>query len=412
MKLKFTFLLTSLGEHQMFVKQGTRYRNFMSSVALGAMVCALVSFNSANAQELANYNANFTSNTIVADGVISPGEWDGAEAEAGGWRVQGQTFETLDDDNNRFQVMWDSTNLYVLHQSDYDGTFFSNLGGTNPDIVFSEHNLNLFIDPNRDGDFNTTAAGDPIPCNPTDGCSTNGGNTDGYQLAFNQYEGTSVSAAGDFQGVGFFTEAHVNSPFGDQGQWNQGGSAVGGAAINRTGIVVGQTNTNANNTSLTELVIPFASLDALELVPRNPNADVDVDTDSDNDGQDFLGIQRDGISTTDPVQTPEEGIQTWLGVYPRPDGFESGLNATDGGDRTGPEGGEVWGFQMAFIKPGGEANQLPIWTWKEGGSFAPWPHPTLTFVAPPAVGAGAVPEPGCGLLAMSAVLMSLARRRR
>ncbi len=393
----------------MLVNLGTWYRNLLGLVALGLLTCLSAS---AGAQELKNYNVNFTSNTIVADGVISPGEWDGAEAAAGEWRVQGQTFETLDDDNNRFQILWDAENLYVLHQSDYDGGFLSNLGGERPSIVFGEHNLNLYIDPNRDGDFNTTTAGDPIPCNPTDGCATNGGNTDGYQFAFNQYEGTSISTADDFDGVGFFTEAHVNSPFGDAAQWNgDNGGAVTGAAMIGRNIVVGQTNTTANNTSLTEIVIPFADLDANEFQTLNAgNADVDVDADV--DGTDYLLAQADG-NNLDPENplAPVDAVARWLGQYPRPFDRETGLNATDDGERTGPEDGEVWGFMMSFIKPNGEPLQLPIWTWKEGGSFAPWPHSTITFVGGPEGGA-TIPEPGCAVLAVSATLISLARRRR
>lgn len=387
----------------MFMKLGTYSRKLTGLVAIGLLTCLTTT---GNGQELRNYNVNFTSNTIVADGVISPGEWDGAEADLGDWRVQGQTFETLDDEGNRFRILWDTDNLYILHQSESDNGFFSNLGGTKPSVVFTEHNLNMYIDPNRDGDFNTTPAGDPIPCNPTDGCATNGGATDGYQIAFNQYEGTTISQAGDFQGVGFFTEAHVNSPFGDQAGWNgEGGSQVLGDAIDRTNIVVGQTNVNgATPSSLSEIVIPFASLDAASELPTTAG-DADLDVDTDVDGTDYLLAQQDG---TDPIAA----VANWAGQYgDGTQGIPTGLNATDDGARTGPEGGEVWGFVMSVIKNDGEDLLLPISNWKEGGSFAPWPHSTITFVAPPAT--SAVPEPTTCLLAASAgLLLTVARRRR
>ncbi len=392
----------------MLVNLGTCYRNLPALVALGLFTCLSAS---ADAQEIRNYNANFTTNTIVADGVISPGEWDGADSSAGDWRELRNDFSDVDTDNNRFQILWDAENLYILYETDYDiaGGWLSNLGGTRPDVLFAEENLNLYIDPNRDGDLNTDNDGNPI-----DPSAASNQNVDGYQFAFNQYEGLAISTAADFQGVGFFTEAHVNSPFGDQGQWNNGDPAVsGGGIFHSDGITVAQNYTNSGGNGaggLAEIVIPFSDLDALEDVPRGAG-NADVDADADVDGTDYLIAQVDGNTVVDPAEGPEAAVARWLGQYPRPDSFESGLNATDGGDRTGPENGEVWGFNMSMITRENPGNFLPIWNWHSSGSFASWPHGTLTFVTP-AVSAGSVPEPGCAMLAASALLISFARRRR
>lgn len=375
----------------MLVNLGTCYRSLCGLMAMSLLLCVSVS---ADAQEIRNYNANKTTNTIVADGVISPGEWDGADPAAGDWRELRMPFSDVDEDNNRFQILWDDTNLYILYETDYDFGWLSNLGGTRPGIVFGEENLNLYIDPNNDGDLNTAPDGTPLAPG-----ASNGGATDGYQFAFNQYEGTSVSADGDFQGVGFFTEAHVNSPFGDAANWRDGEGNDGGMI--GSGIVVGQTNTNgANAGGIAEIVIPFADLDADAIIPRDVPAEspVDIDADGDIDGTDYLLAQQDG---TDPAAA----VAAWQGLYPRPDELETGLNAT-----AGVTAGDIWGFNMSQISRDSANNFLPIWNHHDNNSFAPWPHGTLTFVEAPAV--SAIPEPGCGVLAIGAALLSFARRRR
>lgn len=383
----------------MLVNLGTYHRNFFGLLAWGMLTCLLVISNSAEAQTIRNYNANFTTNTIVADGVISPGEWDGAEAAAGDWRELRNAFTDVDEDNNRFQVLWDADNLYILYETDYD---FGWLGALDPEpaIQFGEENLNLYIDPNKDGDLNTAPDGTPL-----DPGVSNGGNTDGYQFAFNQYEGTHISTdntapGGTYDGIGFFTEAHVNSPFGDQANWRNGGGDDGGMA--GSGITVGQTNTNASGptpaSGIAEIIIPFADLDADATITTGGTPGVeDLDIDGDVDGTDFLLAQQAG----------EAEVAAWLAAYPNPETIETGLNATDG---VNP--GDVWGFNMSQISRDTANNFLPIWNWHDNNSFAPWPHGTLTFVGPPAEAASAIPEPGCGLLAISAALISIARKRR
>ena len=73
-------------------------------------------------------------------------------------------------------------------------------------ISFGEDNLNIYIDPNNDGE--------PL---------FRGAN-DGYQIAFNQREGLGShldDGAGGrvFSNTGLFLECHIDSDFGNQGRW-------------------------------------------------------------------------------------------------------------------------------------------------------------------------------------------------
>ncbi len=296
---------------------------YRGSAAIAATMMVVGVTSLAQGQSILTYNINKTSSTVVADGVIDEGEWDDASTEGGGdWQQLGQPFGTADVDNNRFRMQYDDDNLYVLYETDHS-TWLEPLGGGNPNIVFTEDNLNLYIDPRADGELVNN-----VP----------NGEVDGYQLAFNQYSGPGplISTDADRQGVGFFTEAHVDSPFGDQGGWNNGGSAVEGAALgNGSGITVAQNNTPGTG-GLAEIIIPFDSLNAM--------AEID-----DGNG---------GMKTT-------------------------GLNQADVGT---PANGDTWLFLMSTIPddpsaPGG----LPIWNWHEGGSFAPHGnvgHGEVTFVDP------------------------------
>lgn len=293
------------------------------------------------AQIIRNYDVNFTSNEIIADGSVTPGEWDGAAEEAGDWRELRKEFDDVDSDGNRFRMLYDADNLYILHQSNYvggpdDDSYLSDHGG-NPWIVFGEENLCLYLDPNRDGDLNTDDSGMPIKQS-----TAHSKNVDGYQLSFNQYEGVSVSAANNRQGIGFFTEAHVNAPFGDQAGWNKGKQSASGPALVARDIIVAQNNSNSpaagQPSGITEIVIPFSALDCPEFI---------------------AGANAGGPN------------------------IATGLNATDSGTRRGPKAGEVWGFNIMAITRDGEQgeNFLPTWNWHQGPSPSQWPHGTLTFQA-------------------------------
>ena len=376
--------------------QKSIYQVFIGLVAGGAFLLAIFCPKTSLGQTIRNYNANFTTNNIVADGVISPGEWDGAEAAAGDWRELRNAFTDVDQDNNRFQVLWDNDNLYVLYETDYDFGWLNATSSGSPNIRFGQENLNLYLDPNNDGDLNMN----PVTETPSDPNASHVEGVDGYQLAFNQYSGTHISVDGDFDGIGIFTEAHVDASAGDQGNWSDGPGNAGSALIG-SNIVIGQTNTNPSG-GVAEIIIPFADLDA----------DAMID-DPDNPGE----------------------------MKP------TGLNAT-----AGVTPGDTWGFNLAQITRDTANNFLPVWNWHDGQAFARWPHGTLTFIgdsAPdvdldddldvdgtdflliqrtdsslipawsdaygsslPLGTIGVVPEPASLLLILSTMAISLASRRR
>ncbi len=291
-----------------------------------------------------NYDVQFTDTPPTIDGVVDD-VWDNADPPSNYWRILRHPFAEIDQDFNRFRMLYDDEHLYVLYEVNKDGFYdrwLDNLGGLRPDILFAEECLWLYLDPNKDGDLNNDVAGKPL--SPGRALKRTGPKSetacDGYHIAFNQYEGTSVSADSNQQGVGVFTEAHVNSPFGDQGNWNQGEPAVSGAALSGTGIVIAQVNrdTPGAATGKAEIKIPFADLDVDAQIP----------------------------DPKDPTKMIETGLNASEGVSP----------------------GEVWGFNIAQIprhNPLGVDDSgpyLPVWQWHDGGMFAMWPHGTITFQAP------------------------------
>lgn len=165
------------------------------------------------------YDVQFTTTAPVADGVVSPGEWDGAAAAAGSWAVIREAEGELDTENNRFRMLWDNTNLYILYETDFGDWQFNDPSQERPNISFSPDVLNFYIDPNGDGEENAVPDGE----------------VDGYQFAFNMFRHPAdealISTDAHRQGVGIYTEAHNNSGFGDQARWNKGGSDVQGAAM-------------------------------------------------------------------------------------------------------------------------------------------------------------------------------------
>lgn len=348
-----------------------------------------------------NYNVQFTSAAPTIDGVVTAGEWDNAATASGTWGVLREAEGELDTENNRFRMMWDANNLYVLYETAFN-TFFDpvdKVGNPNPSISFGEDNLNLYFDPNTDG-------GPNFVDNPED-------NVDGYQFAFNQYHdpdnGSLTSTDANRQGVGFFTEAHANTPFGDQANWNRGGSQVAGAAMQN--IRVSQRNGAAGGVA--EMIFPFTDFNADAFLPGTTNGDFNGDASV--DGADFLIWQRGfGLTGQTDKSTGDANadgnvdaadLAEWKKGYP----YATGLNATSGVDP-----GDVWFFNMSRINGQGDnGNFLPIWNWHSASSFALRPHGTITFLGAPAA-VGAVPEPASFILSSLALagLASVVRRQR
>ncbi len=177
--------------------------------------------------QVQRYDVNPTTTPPTIDGVIAAGEWDAAPA-AGGWvLLRTAAPGAADGENSRFQMLWDSNNLYVLFQSDYGGWNGTAGGG----MDFNADNLNLYFDPNTDNEANV----DP---------------PDGYQLALNQPQGTT-----DVANTPKFTEAHVNSGFGDQGApWS-----------NFANLELTQVNSTTGGTI--EMAFPWRDFNAAETHP-------------------------------------------------------------------------------------------------------------------------------------------------
>ncbi|MDZ4782300.1 MAG: sugar-binding protein [Planctomycetia bacterium] len=154
----------------------------------------------ANAQTIRTYDVNFTESPPIIDGVVTAGEWDGAAAEQGGWKLLRETSRS-DNQNSRWQAVWDDEAMYILFQSDYGNW---SAGPSTGSINFGDDSLNLYVDPNVDGEPNVSEFAGP----------------DGYQIAFNQYMGASAIDEGAVvTNTGIYTEAHENTTFGNQGLW-------------------------------------------------------------------------------------------------------------------------------------------------------------------------------------------------
>jgi hypothetical protein len=165
----------------------------------GVLFALCASTTTLTAQTINKYDVNFTENPPTIDGIVSPGEWDDAVAAEGGWHLLRDT-SRVDNQNSRWQAVWDDDALYILFQSDYKNWSPSPSSGS---LDWNADNINFYIDPNVDGEENIVGDGD----------------TDGYQIAFNQLMGDSGIENTAGINTGLFLEAHEDSPFGNQGQW-------------------------------------------------------------------------------------------------------------------------------------------------------------------------------------------------
>ena len=187
------------------------------------------------------YEAKRTSSAPTIDGFLTgTSEWADASTTGTDWSLVKSG--TLDQAHNRFQMMWDDAGLYILHQVDA-GEWQAGRGLG--DIEFDYWYLNLFFDPNTDGESNDQTA-------PTDT------GVDGYQFAFNQPLGQS-SYAQDKPDLGLFQEAHVNAIFGNQG-WDSA------RQTDRffTGAHVEQTMSSDEVFGFTEIFLPWANFNAAD----------------------------------------------------------------------------------------------------------------------------------------------------
>lgn len=376
----------------------------LNCTPIAAVAIAACSSSFANAQTVPvrDYSVNRTGTAPVADGVVSPGEWDAAATSAGSWGVLRETSTDADTENNRFRMMWDDTNLYVLYETDYN-EFVAEAdpeGTPRPNMNWGIDILNMYIDPNTDGDPNFVTEPE--------------GNVDGYQFSFNQMRGPGdtalISSFEERQGVGFYTEAHAGGAFGDQAKWNTGGTDGEGGG--QQDIVVGQKNGSTGGVA--EVVFPWANFNAQAYTPGT-TVETDFNNDGLVDGQDFLIWQRGiGDNPGDNKSTGDANLDfivdnadydLWKAAFGTDTRVETGLVATDG-----PTAGDIWFFQMGRQNGLGDVgNFLPIWNWNSGQSFATRPHGTLTFAG---AGVAAIPEPATFvLLTLSLVAFGEMRRR-
>lgn len=315
---------------------------FMSCLAI-----AWCAANTSVGQTIRTYQVEFTTNNIIADGIDSPGEWDGASTGGDGWNELRQPFGDADTDNNEFRMLWDETNLYVRLENDFDDWLTEDTGNSNPDIDFGAETLNMYFDPNTTGEPNNVSDSE----------------VDGYQLSMNTVRsstgGTLVSTDANRDGVGFYTEAHVDGLFGNQANWGGVGvDPVDGLALQD--MIVAQNNQNSGPSAggFIEMVIPWT----------NFNADAQID---------------DGAG----------GLK------------DTGLNHP-----FAPSDGDVWFANLALINNSNPGNFLPIWNWTSSDFFAshgnlgvPGGHGELVFNRP-------IPEPSTMAFAVLGSLSLLAKR--
>jgi hypothetical protein len=202
------------------------------AIALGIVVMAAAP---AAAQSPKVYKALYTEVPPVIDGIeTTPDEWSLAQPGGDQWLTL--TSHSPDTTNNRFEVLWDDNGLYLRHRVDSDN--WENRATNVWDPVYE--NLNLFFDPNTDGE-------------PNENTEVFGTTVDGYHLAFNQPLGTSEINLSTHS-AGSFSEAHVNALF-----VNNGGPFSAFA-----GIQMMQTTSVEMKFGYTELFVPWNNFDATD----------------------------------------------------------------------------------------------------------------------------------------------------
>jgi hypothetical protein len=371
------------------------------STAVAALFVSPPGYDLALAQQVRMYNVQWTNTAPTMDGVIVAGEWAAAAPAQGNWEELRQPESDMDTANNRFQMMWDANGLYLLYQVDQTSWAPAPVGDPNPDINFAGDSLNIYFDPNTDDEQNFLSVPDDM--------------IDGYQVAYDQFEGTIISTNADRKGVGVFTEAHIDAGFGDQAMWNRGGAQISGAAMQD--IVIAQNNGATGG--IAEIFFPWRNFNADGPVPPTGdyNQNGTVDAADYTQWRDTMG---------QPVATPGEGAdgdlsgtvdqgdytvwRTNFGVAGEPG--ESGLYHP-----FAPSNNDTWFFQLGQITEADPNNTLPVYNYTPADPplqfFTSHPHAEITFVGRPAAGAAAgVPEPAAVVLAGLAAAGLAAFRRR
>ncbi len=263
-----------------------------------------------------SYTANYTRTPPTVDGVISQGEWDDIPF-AGDWNILRRPAGDVDSEKTRFKVTWDSTNLYFLVVSDKTSWSPGNGLVAEPHvpgvqiqgISFGADNLNLYLDPNLDKEPTLRPDGE----------------VDGYQIAWNQFEGQGelvddLNGGRVFSNTGFFLENHIQTPFGNNGRWQ---------GLRQSTLV----QNHGANGGVIEFALAWADLDAPS--PAQWEADIEL--------------------------------------FPADTGTAL---------RKHPMHGDEWIFNMGRISSDPD-NFLPVWSWHGAQSFAVAPHGFLKFAGGP-----------------------------
>ncbi len=158
----------------------------------------------ASAQDIRSYTVNYTNNPPTIDGERGAGEWDDAEPATADFTLLREDAGTASAENLSWQALWDDDYLYIIVETDfedYQGTEFAE-DTKSPDL---SETLELFIDPNRDGNPNEV-----------------GDNLNSYQFIIPLVPGGPVVRALGEDGPPFFGPlARYNGNFGDNvdGGW-------------------------------------------------------------------------------------------------------------------------------------------------------------------------------------------------
>jgi hypothetical protein len=198
---------------------------FWAFVALGVLLLTAYVFAQSEATRF--YTVNFTNSPPTMDGVVSAGEWDGAEARQAEFRLLRTAAPgTLATEDVGFQALFDNTNLYVVVTT--NDSDFSGAAATGDDSITFNDDVEIFWDP---GDLSENKAGDT--------------EDDTYQIAIPMITGTRAAGAA---GPPYIAHAaRYDATFGGL-TWNPVNFALGVNATAGAGIV--------------EIAIPFAEMNS------------------------------------------------------------------------------------------------------------------------------------------------------